>query len=61
MFNKEENNAINYDWYHPQLATRHTLEEVIGWFEENGLQITHKFVDHYGIIFWGNVCTKFSS
>lgn len=53
MFNKDENNAINYDWYHPQIATRHTLEEVIGWFEDNDLEITHKFVDHYGITMRG--------
>lgn len=52
-FNKEENNAINYDWYHPQIATRHTLEEVIGWFKDNNLTITHQFVDHYGITLRG--------
>jgi SAM-dependent methyltransferase len=49
MFNFEENNAINYDWYHPQIATRHSLEEVVGWYTDNGLEITHQFVDHYGI------------
>lgn len=49
MFNTEENNAINYDWYHPQIATRHTLEEVLGWYSDNDLTITHEFVDHYGI------------
>ena len=49
MFNREENNAINYDWYHPQIATRHSLEEVLGWFADNQLTVTHQFVDHYGI------------
>lgn len=49
MFTKEENNAINYDWYHPQIATRHSLEEVLGWYADNGLVVTHQFVDHYGI------------
>ena len=49
MFTKEENNTINYDWYHPQIATRHTLEEVLEWFSENHLTVTHQFVDHYGI------------
>ena len=53
MFNREENNAINYDWYHPQIATRHTLEEVLGWFTDNQLTITHQFVDHYGITMRG--------
>lgn len=44
-----ENVAINYDWYHPQLATRHTLPEVEGWFREAGLELVHSHVDHYGI------------
>lgn len=45
----EENVAINYDWYHPQLCTRHTLEEVEGWFADAKLRIVHRCVDHYGI------------
>lgn len=45
----EENAAINYDWYHPQLASRHTLEEVEKWFDDAGLQIVHRTVDSYGI------------
>jgi SAM-dependent methyltransferase len=43
------NIAINYDWYHPQLCTRHTLEEVKQWFTDAGLEIIHHHVDHYGI------------
>lgn len=49
----EENVAINYDWYHPQLATRHTEEEVRGWFREAGLEVVHVCVDHYGITMRG--------
>lgn len=45
----EASAAINYDWYHPQFATRHTLEEVEGWFDAAGLKIVHRLVDHYGI------------
>lgn len=45
----EDNAAINYDWYHPQLCTRHTLEEVESWFSEAGLKIIHRYVDYYGI------------
>lgn len=45
----ESNAAINYDWYHPQIATRHTLEEVEGWFTGSGLDIVHRVVDPYGI------------
>ncbi len=44
---------VNYDWYHPQLATRHTPEEVEAWFATAGLQIEHRCVDHYGITIRG--------
>ena len=49
----DENAAINYDWYHPQLATRHTTEEVEGWFRAAGLEIVQRCVDHYGITMRG--------
>jgi SAM-dependent methyltransferase len=49
----EENVAINYDWYHPQLASRHTPEEVEGWFRDAGLQVTQRCVDPYGITMRG--------
>ena len=45
----EDNVAINYDWYHPQLCTRHTLEEILSWFEEAGLEVVQQHVDFYGI------------
>lgn len=45
----KDNSVINYDWYHPQVATRHTLEEVRDWCAENNLKIRHECVDHYGI------------
>ena len=45
----EENVAINYDWYHPQLASRHTSAEVERWFQDAGLKIVHICVDPYGI------------
>lgn len=48
-FSFEDNAVINYDWYHPQDCTRHTIEEVREWFTQNGLTITHEFVDFYGI------------
>lgn len=41
--------VVNYDWYHPQLCTRHTLEEVNGWFDDAGLAVVHAHVDPYGI------------
>lgn len=36
-FTFEENNLVNFDWYHPVFAFRHTEEEVVGWFREAGL------------------------
>lgn len=45
----EENVMINYDWYHPQLASRHTLAEVEAWFADAGLDVVHRFTDFYGI------------
>jgi len=52
-FSFEENAVINFDWYHPQNCTRHTLEEVRAWFKENNLIINHEFVDPYGITIRG--------
>jgi len=49
----EDNAAINYDWYHPQLCTRHTLEEVESWYQQAELKIIHRCVDHYGITIRG--------
>jgi hypothetical protein len=49
----DENVAINYDWYHPQLCTRHTVPEVDSWFVDGGLQVVHRHVDPYGITFRG--------
>lgn len=45
----QENVAINYDWYHPILCTRHTLSEIQEWFKEADLTIVHHCVDPYGI------------
>jgi hypothetical protein len=48
-----ENAVINYDWYHPEEASRHSVEEVRGWFEQAGLSVTHTHVDPYGITMRG--------
>lgn len=57
FWNKElnfhENSVINYDWYHPIDCTRHSVEEVRSWFQENDLTITHEYVDFYGITMRG--------
>jgi SAM-dependent methyltransferase len=45
----DANAAINFDWYHPQLCSRHTLEECRDWFARAGLEVTWEHVDPYGI------------
>jgi SAM-dependent methyltransferase len=45
----EANAAINFDWYHPQLCSRHTLDECRDWFSRAGLEVTWEHVDPYGI------------
>jgi SAM-dependent methyltransferase len=45
----DDNVAINYDWYHPQLCSRHTQPEVEAWFRDAGLEIVHSRVDFYGV------------
>ncbi|MEO6190979.1 MAG: class I SAM-dependent methyltransferase [Saprospiraceae bacterium] len=45
----EDNAAINYDWYHPQDCSRHSVEEIRSWFRKAGLKINHEMVDYYGI------------
>ncbi|PIQ82832.1 MAG: hypothetical protein COV76_01590 [Candidatus Omnitrophica bacterium CG11_big_fil_rev_8_21_14_0_20_64_10] len=37
-FKFDENTLVNFDWYHPAHAFRHTPEEVRGWFEAAGLK-----------------------
>lgn len=49
----EANAAINFDWYHPQLSSRHTLEECRGWFDRAGLEVVRQHVDPYGLTVWG--------
>jgi len=49
----DENVAINYDWYHPQLCSRHTSDEVRQWFQRAGLTVAHEYVDCYGITMRG--------
>jgi SAM-dependent methyltransferase len=36
-FTFDENNLVNFDWYHPVHASRHTEDEVEGWFRDAGL------------------------
>jgi len=44
----EENNHVQFDWYHPRYAHRHTEEEVRGWCLASGLEITRFDVGESG-------------
>jgi SAM-dependent methyltransferase len=50
---EEENSVVNYDWYHPQNCSRHTMEEVLGWFRDKNLSVVWKHEDNYGIVVHG--------
>ena len=45
----DEMNHINFDWYAPKNARRHTVEEVRGWCKTLGLEIEHEFAEEAGI------------
>jgi arsenite methyltransferase len=44
----DENVHVNFDWYHPAYAHRHTEEEIRRWCADNGLAITHFDVQESG-------------
>jgi SAM-dependent methyltransferase len=48
-FTFEENHHVNFDWYHPRYAHRHTPEEVLQWCREEGLRMEHWDVQESGI------------
>jgi arsenite methyltransferase len=48
-FSFEENHHVNFDWYHPRYAHRHTPEEVLEWCREEQLDIQHLDVQESGI------------
>ena len=50
-FSFDENNLINFDWYHPAYAWRHTSDELKGWCVENDLDILWWFEEESGITF----------
>lgn len=49
----DEMNHINYDWYTPANAHRHTLEEVQGWYQECGLKIIRQNEQEAGLTLIG--------
>jgi len=48
-FTFDENNLINFDWYHPANAHRHTPEEVKAWFQRAKLRLVHLDISESGI------------
>jgi len=44
----DENHHVNFDWYHPRYAHRHTEEEIRRWCDEAGLAIFHFDVQESG-------------
>jgi SAM-dependent methyltransferase/uncharacterized protein YbaR (Trm112 family) len=40
-FSENLNDLVNFDWYHPPYASRHTEEEVRGWCDATGLAVAH--------------------
>lgn len=47
--------AVNFDWFGPALASKHTLREVEGWFTECNLEVIHRAQDEYGITVHGRI------
>jgi len=45
----DEMNHINFDWYAPKNAHRHTIEEVRGWCAKGGMTIERERVEEAGI------------
>jgi len=45
----KEMHHINFDWYAPKNAHRHTMEEIRQWCDENGLEIQHEKEELAGI------------
>jgi SAM-dependent methyltransferase len=48
-FSEKLNTLVNFDWYHPPYASRHTEEEVRGWCEGSGLTVERFDVSESGI------------
>ena len=48
-FSPNLNDLVNFDWYHPPYASRHTEDEVRGWCDDLGLAVEHLDVGDAGI------------
>jgi SAM-dependent methyltransferase len=48
-FSERLNTLVNFDWYHPPYASRHTEDEVRGWCADAGLEVEHRDLSESGI------------
>jgi len=48
-FSENLNVLVNFDWYHPPYASRHTEDEVRAWCDDCGLSVSHMDVSESGI------------
>jgi len=48
-FTQEANTLTNLDWYMPTNASRHTLDEVLGWVSSAQLSVVWQHVDGSGV------------
>lgn len=48
-FSENLNNLVNFDWYHPPVASRHTPEDVLLWCREAFLEVERLDIGDSGI------------
>jgi SAM-dependent methyltransferase len=56
-FSLEENTHVNFDWYHPRYAHRHTEDEVRRWCDESGLTVSRFHAQESGFTVRGRRAT----
>ena len=44
----EENRIINFDWFAPKHAYRHTEDEVRDWCQKNGIEVVWLYKEESG-------------
>lgn len=45
--------AVNFDWFGPALASKHSLIEIESWCQDLGLKVVHSLQDEYGVTVHG--------
>lgn len=54
----DENVLVNFDWYYPCYAWRHTEEEIRQWLIDAGLELIHESIENSGITVRGKKCLQ---